>query len=613
MIIKKFLPIGIILLSFLQILVLPSNLINALTEKRDTLDNKCFFYNQYPFENYMDKIHSRSHQIENNIEPVINSFPNVNSIFSNGPMNSSWPMKSYNAQRIGRTPVSTADNPGIEKWRFLASTIGGVESGAAIASNGTIYFGVFNDSVYALNPDGTCQWQYKTGGNIYSVPAIAADGTIYIASNDCYLYAFNPDGTVKWRFHLGYLSFSGPVIAANGTIYISTAEGKVFAIDPNGTSQWCYNAMSEIYGDPTLGPDGTIYVGTWDNNLNAINPNGTLKWRFPTGDHVKGVPSIAPDGTIYFGSWDGYLYALNPNGTQKWRCHVGLGTQTTPAIATDGTIYVGGDYLYAVYPNGTIRWMFSLGPNRFIFHSCPAVSAEGTIYVGVDIGSENGGEILAVNANGTERWRKTISGNAVDSSPAIGPDGTVYIGSSTFYFHAFGKIESNQPPLTPTITGENISTPGRWAGFYVSGTDPDRNPIQFYINWGDGTNTNWTGEVASGETRFFSHTWHTNATYTVRVKTRDTLGVESNWNQTTINISGRLLELIFAVGRTENYHTVPGHGDEVQFTAKRLWVIDFKPFTIMHLTHGERLYVRMGGGIVKLKFTFGLFYAWIQP
>ena len=75
------------------------------------------------------------------LEQVISASTLVpSSVGLSGPMNSSWPMKSYNAQRIGRTLSSTTDNPGIEKWRFQ-SYIMGVDSGAAVADDGTIYFG----------------------------------------------------------------------------------------------------------------------------------------------------------------------------------------------------------------------------------------------------------------------------------------------------------------------------------------------------------------------------------------------------------------------------------------------------------------------------------------
>jgi len=514
-----------------------SNVLNNFT-----LSNEVFFLQKmYPHEFNITKYQKYFTKEPTTVEPseqtIVSpsSFPS--SVDLRGPMNSSWPMKSFNAQRIGRTPSSTVDNPGLEKWRF--QTLVGFESGAAITDDNTIISGSWNYYVYSLNSNGTLKWKYKTGDPIFSVPALAADGTIYITSCDHYLYALNPDGILKWKFNTGEIISASPVIANDGTIYIGHSQGRVFAINPNGTELWHYDLPNDIYGSAALGLDGTIYMGCWDGYLYALNPNGTLQWSFHTGNHVKGVPSIAPDNTIYFGSWDGYLYALYPNGTMRWQCRVGSGTETTPAIAVDGTIYVGGDDLYAIYPNGTLRWVFSIAYEDYIFQSCPAIAAEGTIYVGVNHGNSRGGYILAVNPNGTERWRKTISDDNADSSPAIAEDGTVYIGTDGVWYggalHAFGTVESNMPPDPTTISGPTEGKAGEAYDYFFSISDPDNNPVQVFVDWGDGA-SGWSYESAPGYTIKMSHTWDEDGTYTIKAKARDSIGAESNWSTMTVTM-----------------------------------------------------------------------------
>jgi len=354
-----------------------------------------------------------------------------------GPMDSAWSMFSHDTHHTGQSPYSTEDNPGTEKWRF--ENDGLIEDTPIISDDGTIYFGGAVDFqpwyLVALYPNGSLKWRYRTEGLIWgSSPAINEDGIVYVGSWDAGLYAIYPDGTQKWRFPAGASVASSPAIADDGTIYFGNLQGgsgfRIYAVNPDGTEKWHYTTGYSVTSDPAIGDDGTVYIGSGDGYLYALYPNGTLRWRFQTGDEIHGHPSIANDGTIYIGSFDDYLYALYPNGTMKWSFHTGWGTSNNQAIGNDGTIYVGTNKLYAIYPNGTMKWEFDLGTNRWIGKSSPAISADGTIYVGAHISEMSGGEIIAINPDGTERWRKGIANDWVESSPSIGEDGTVYIGSS---------------------------------------------------------------------------------------------------------------------------------------------------------------------------------------
>ena len=69
---------------------------------------------------------------------------------------------------------------------------------------------------------------------------------------------------------------------------------------------------------------------------------------------------------------------------------------------------------------GQKRWEFQ---TPAVVNSCPAIGADGTVYVGSSV------KLIALNpATGTPRWEFTADGQV--NSPAIGGDGTVYVGSS---------------------------------------------------------------------------------------------------------------------------------------------------------------------------------------
>ena len=65
------------------------------------------------------------------------------------------------------------------------------ESSPAIGSDGTIYFGSYDKNLYAINPDGSKKWAFKTGNWVNSPPTIGNDGTIYVGSRDKNLYAIS--------------------------------------------------------------------------------------------------------------------------------------------------------------------------------------------------------------------------------------------------------------------------------------------------------------------------------------------------------------------------------------------------------------------------------------
>ncbi|GAB6286709.1 MAG: hypothetical protein STSR0009_29120 [Methanoregula sp.] len=88
----------------------------------------------------------------------------------------------------------------------------------------------------------------------------------------------------------------------------------------------------------------------------------------------------------------------------------------------DGTIYIGSDKFYALNPeDGTIKWSYPTGQIRY---GSPAIAPDGTIYVG---SADN--NIYALNPDGSRKWYFT-TGAAVYGAPSIGMDGTIYCGST---------------------------------------------------------------------------------------------------------------------------------------------------------------------------------------
>jgi len=468
-------------------------------------------------------------------QPIIAEKEDMSMQSVDGPMDSPWPMNSHNAKHTGRSPYSTADNNGFELWRFECGWIPG---GAVIDNNKIIYFGDENYDFYALYPNGTLKWKYHTNGDITSTPAIAEDGTIYVGSWDFNLYAFNTNGSLKWKFNAGQSISSSPAIAEDGTIYFGVmgpaSLGRIYATYPNGTEKWHYDTDFWINSDPAIGYDGAIYIGSGDSYLYAIYPDGELKWRFKTGDEIHSHPSIGLNGTIYFGSNDDFFYALYPSGILKWKYNINGNLYASAIIGEDGSIYVPDHGIFAFYPNGSLKWKFEFGDNRYVSQSSPALSADGILYIGVSIKNMIGGELFAINYDGIELWRRLIANDWVDSSPCIGEEGIIYIGSASsdsdsFYGHLYAFGEGNSPPNKPSMIGPSSGKAGNIYNYTFVTTDPEDDDVSYYVDWGDDNTGGWTRLLPSGEEYNVSHTWEEEGTYEIRVKAKDSYETESEW------------------------------------------------------------------------------------
>ncbi len=516
------------------------------SERDGLLDNLAFYcYDANGFDSakyeYMKEqmLNGYSNDEVEILEDVVQSVEPISATASGGPMDSPWPMYCHDVRHTGRSPYSTADNLGIEKWRF--GTAGWAMGSPVIGNDDTIYIGA-ND-FYAVYPNGTLKWKYDIPHKIVHAPAIDEDGIIYFGTIQAmpnYLYAiYTNNGSLKWKYNTGNHIYSSPAIGEDGTIYFGDANNYINALYPNGTLRWRYKTGHVVYSSPAISEDGTVYCGSHDTYLYALYPNnGTVKWKYKTGNWIRTSPCIADDGTIYVVSLDNYLHAVYSNGALKWKTNVGAGT--SPTIGQDRTIYAGYSKLYAINPtNGSVKWTFNPGTDRRIRGGTPCNSADGTIYFGTHIGEYDGGEIIAVNPDGTERWRKMIANDWVDSAPAIGEDGTVYIGSSwqpsNGYLHAFGELDTNAPEA-PTIDGPTNGRFKRPHDYKFKSADPNGDDIYYYIEWGDGKKENWIGPHGSGEEITVSHTWDEKGNYTIRARAKDTDNLWGPWGELEVTM-----------------------------------------------------------------------------
>jgi outer membrane protein assembly factor BamB len=207
---------------------------------------------------------------------------------------------------------------------------------------------------------------------------------------------------------------------------------------------------------------------------------------------------------------------MAPDGHTNWILPLQAPVLMSPAIAADGTIYTGtysnslGTRLYSIKPSGTTNWVFNLGSLSTSLMSVqfpsPAIGPDGTIYVG-----SFDKKVYAILPNGQKKWTFQMT-NVTYVSPAIGDDGTIYIGSDDGNFYALAPngmkkwqyYAGGQTDSSPAVGSDGSIYFGTSTGFYAL----DRTG---HLNWsitGQGAFLSSPAVCADGSVVFASLSGH---------------------------------------------------------------------------------------------------------
>ncbi len=93
----------------------------------------------------------------------------------------------------------------------------------------------------------------------------------------------------------------------------------------------------------------------------------------------------------------------------------------------------------------------------------------------------------------------------------------------------------NLPPGVPTITGPNSGKPNTEYDFTFNATDPEGDPIMYFVDWGD-NNSGWTEYGDSGAEIMLKHSWAEEGDYVIQAKAKDINGAESDLVTFEVNI-----------------------------------------------------------------------------
>jgi predicted acyl esterase len=109
-------------------------------------------------------------------------------------------------------------------------------------------------------------------------------------------------------------------------------------------------------------------------------------------------------------------------------------------------------------------------------------------------------------------------------------ENTLYLESTYPSCIILPNYNENYAPDKPTIIGPNKGEPEIEYTFKFKSADTENEDIFYFIDWGDGDNTGWLGPYNSGEEITLTHTWHSEAKFTIKAKAMDINEDESEWS-----------------------------------------------------------------------------------
>jgi len=226
-----------------------------------------------------------------------------------------------------------------------------------------------------------------------------------------------------------------PVVRSDGSVLVGARDVKLYCLEASlSTPQWVADLASYgssiYYSTPALDGSGNAYITTNRKLVKVAGDSGTVIWAWPSHNSlsISHSPAIGQDGKVYFACYSDSLYALKPEGTLAWAQPLGHSVNSAPAVDLDGNILVATTRgtapwsLRSFDQYGGVRWYHELaGDAEF---ASPAVGPDGTIYVGANR------YLYAVRPDGVLKWRDSL-GARIQSCPAVANESTLYVVAGT--------------------------------------------------------------------------------------------------------------------------------------------------------------------------------------
>mmetsp|Transcript_135945 Transcript_135945/g.422339 ORF Transcript_135945/g.422339 Transcript_135945/m.422339 type:complete len:453 (+) Transcript_135945:59-1417(+) len=395
-----------------------------------------------------------------------------------------WAGKNGDLSRTGASRFTAPRDVSVKPtWSFDA---GLVRAAPLIDAQKNIYLSTIRGEVYKMTKGGGTLWHYQADSSLPGVPAIA-NGLLFTASTSGFVVALDMatgvprwstkvapfisgdtwsvtadasvvavpvktsaalnnnevvvldarNGSIRWRFRPDTPVYNLLAAIIDDSLVFSDASGRTYRLDlANGRVLWKFNATSLLdfsTGGAVVGPNRVVYVTSNVGNqgnvqssvgrgrLTALSVDtGARLWYQDTHLQSNNAPAVGH---------------LHPSGGGGLSVVVGVGENPDMPPQRSGQ-KVGKVFAFDASTGRRLDWSFSLPVWGFaaaagdtLFHTClpdafsnPAIGGDGTVYIGF----EDGHLYAMRDADGDGRLSASeVSshnfGNAFQGSPGIAP------------------------------------------------------------------------------------------------------------------------------------------------------------------------------------------------
>lgn len=227
-----------------------------------------------------------------------------------------------------------------------------------------------------------------------------------------HVYAFEQGtGAVRWK-HREEIGIASDVVLGGSTVYAITLRDELLALDLHtGDERWRFksgakNAGFEMNASPAVAGE-RIYMGAVDGTVYALDAaSGDTVWKRSLEDRVT-TNLLIHRGQLYVGTAAGRMFLLNgKTGAVDGEIELPGEPRDTPAVVRDGVlVFAGRNRVVCLDPLlKKVRWQQkTVGRWR-----SKGFAVRGELV----LAGNNTGEVIALDsADGTPRWRRTLTGD----------------------------------------------------------------------------------------------------------------------------------------------------------------------------------------------------------